>query len=208
MQENGFDKSRFREAMGDMSIVDLSEKLSCPKSSISMYLSGQRTPSKMAIQLIALVLGVNPAWLCGLDVDKYWNAKIISVPSNDNEWVEEFKKNLEDVWQSFQIDYSDIDSMIEHGLDYYKLCRDVEGVLKETKPLTFELACQIADQLGESMDTLLGRDFDGTKKPTLENEDGLDDLSHQMSNIILRLSPEKKQEALHYLEYLEAREDK
>lgn len=46
------------------------------------------------------------------------------------------------------------------------------------------------------------------EKPTLEIEDGLDELSHQMSNIILRLSPEKKLEALHYLEYLEAREDK
>lgn len=78
MSDHVFDKDRFREAMGDMSIIDLSLKLGCPKSSISMYLSGQREPSKMAIQLIALNLGVNPAWLCGLDVPKYSNAKIIS----------------------------------------------------------------------------------------------------------------------------------
>lgn len=74
-----FDKERFREAMGDMSSIDLAEKLGCPKSSISMYLSGQREPSKMAVQLIALNLGVNPAWLAGIDVPKYSNAKIIAV---------------------------------------------------------------------------------------------------------------------------------
>ncbi len=74
-----FDKERFREAMGEMSSADLARKLDCPKSSISMYLSGQREPSKMAVQLIALNLGVNPAWLAGLDVPKFSNAKIISV---------------------------------------------------------------------------------------------------------------------------------
>lgn len=78
MKEAGFDRDRFREAMGEMSVVDLSLKLGCPKSSISMYLSGQREPSKMAIQLISLILGVNPAWLAGLDVPKYSNAKIVS----------------------------------------------------------------------------------------------------------------------------------
>ena len=66
MSDPLFNKDRFREAMGDMSVVDLAVRLGCPKSSISMYLSGQRSPSKMAIQLIALNLGVNPAWLCGL----------------------------------------------------------------------------------------------------------------------------------------------
>ncbi|MBR4193806.1 MAG: helix-turn-helix transcriptional regulator [Oscillospiraceae bacterium] len=78
MKESNFNKERFREAMGDMTAVELAAKLGCTKSSISMYLSGQREPSKMAIQLISLILGVNPAWLCGLDVPKYSNAKIIS----------------------------------------------------------------------------------------------------------------------------------
>lgn len=88
-----FDKDRFREAMGAMSVIDLSERLGCPKSSISMYLSGQRTPSKMAIQLIALNLGVNPGWLCGLDVPKFSNAKIISAekaPTVSDERMKEF----------------------------------------------------------------------------------------------------------------------
>lgn len=79
MNDSNFSKERFREAMGEMSAADLAVKLGCNKSNVSMYLSGQREPSKMAIQLIALILGVNPAWLCGLDVPKYSNAKIITV---------------------------------------------------------------------------------------------------------------------------------
>jgi len=78
MSNLGFDKNRFREAMGEMSTSELAERLGCGKSSVSMYLAGQREPSKMAVQLIALILGVNPAWLCGMDVPKYSNAKIIS----------------------------------------------------------------------------------------------------------------------------------
>lgn len=87
-----FDKDRLREAMGEMSVVELADKLGCPKSSISMYLSGQREPSKMAAQLIALNLGVNPAWLAGLDVPKYSNVKIISkteIPATGGGGLEE-----------------------------------------------------------------------------------------------------------------------
>lgn len=70
---------RLREAMGDMTAIDLADKLGCNKSSVSMYLNKQREPSKMAIQLMALVLGVNPGWLYGLDAPKFSNAKIVSI---------------------------------------------------------------------------------------------------------------------------------
>mgnify|MGYP002752748781 FL=1 len=70
-----FSPSRLQEAMGGMSMVDLAEKLGCAKSNISMYLSGQRNPTKMTIQLMAICLNVNPAWLMGLDVPKYLDKK-------------------------------------------------------------------------------------------------------------------------------------
>ena len=70
-----FSPSRLQEAMDGMSMVDLAEKLGCAKSSISMYLSGQRNPTKMTIQLMAICLNVNPAWLMGLDVPKYLDKK-------------------------------------------------------------------------------------------------------------------------------------
>ena len=91
MADLTMDRKRLAEAMGQMSAIDLSEKLGCGKSIVSMYLSGQRKPSKMAVQLLALNLGVNPAWLCGLDVPKYSNAKIISrenAPTDDDERVQ------------------------------------------------------------------------------------------------------------------------
>lgn len=84
LPETLFDKARFREAMGNTSAMELALRLGCPKSSISMYLSGQRVPSKMAIQLISLNLGVSPEWLCGLDAPKYSNAKIIKREENHN----------------------------------------------------------------------------------------------------------------------------
>lgn len=93
MGEPLFNKERFREAMGDMTVIELSERLGCPKSSVSYYLSGQRSPSKMAIQLIALNLGVNPCWLCGLDVPKRSNAKIVAYDDaliENNERMREF----------------------------------------------------------------------------------------------------------------------
>lgn len=71
MAEKYFSPERLLEAMGGMSNIDLAEKLGCARSNITMYLSGQRTPAKTTIQLIAICLGVNPAWLMGLDAPKY-----------------------------------------------------------------------------------------------------------------------------------------
>lgn len=101
MSDSLFNKDRFRDAMGEMSVVDLADRLGCPKSSVSMYLSGQRSPSKMAIQLIALNLGVNPAWLCGLDVPKYSNAKIVAI---ENAPTEDGRRNAEFIELFSQLD--------------------------------------------------------------------------------------------------------
>lgn len=70
-----FSPGRLQEAMGGMSMADLAERLGCARSNISMYLSGQRNPTKMTIQLMAICLNVNPAWLMGLDVPKYLERK-------------------------------------------------------------------------------------------------------------------------------------
>lgn len=70
-----FSPNRLQEAMCGMSMADLAEKLGCARSNISMYLSGRRTPTKMTIQLMAICLNVNPAWLMGLDVPKYLERK-------------------------------------------------------------------------------------------------------------------------------------
>ncbi len=107
MASTGFNKDRFREAMGDMSAIELADRLCCPKSSVSMYLSGQREPSKMAVQLIALNLGVNPAWLYGLDVPKYSNAKVIARENAPTEADERAKKFV-DLFNQLSSDQQDL----------------------------------------------------------------------------------------------------
>ena len=71
MADKFFSPERLLEAMDGRSNIDLAEKLGGARSNIPMYLSGQRTPAKTTIQLIAICLGVNPAWLMGLDAPKY-----------------------------------------------------------------------------------------------------------------------------------------
>ena len=71
MLEKAFAPERLKEAMNGMSNVELAAQLGCARSNISMYLSGERTPSRMTVQLLAICLNVSPAWLMGLDVPKY-----------------------------------------------------------------------------------------------------------------------------------------
>lgn len=99
MADTVFSPDRLQEAMAGMSNVELAEKLGCARSSITMYLSGQRTPSKMTIQLMAICLGVSPTWLMGLNVPKYLEKptpvsgsgpaqNIIKIAGRDGSYVE------------------------------------------------------------------------------------------------------------------------
>lgn len=48
---------------------DIAKKTGIPKSAISMYVSGQRSPRQDRISDIAEAYGVNEAWLMGYDVE-------------------------------------------------------------------------------------------------------------------------------------------
>ena len=63
---------RLREALNDinMSQIELSEKAKINKSSISHYVLGRNEPGNKSAYAMAKVLGVNPAWLMGLDAPK------------------------------------------------------------------------------------------------------------------------------------------
>ena len=62
---------RLKEAMNDqnMKAVELSAKSGVLKSSISQYINGSHSMSNKAAGAIGAVLGVNPVWLMGFDVD-------------------------------------------------------------------------------------------------------------------------------------------
>lgn len=62
---------RLKELMAYYGInqTDICKKTGIPKSAISMYVSGQRTPKQDRISDIAEAYGVNEAWLMGYDVE-------------------------------------------------------------------------------------------------------------------------------------------
>lgn len=63
-------KDRLNEAMKlrGMNITELAERSGLNKSTVSRYLSGTCIPRSKAIEQMAIVLTVSPAWVLGYDV--------------------------------------------------------------------------------------------------------------------------------------------
>lgn len=57
----------------DLSQSDIVRRTQIPKSSLSNYLSGKRTPNQHQLSVIADPYGINPAWLMGYDVPMMLN---------------------------------------------------------------------------------------------------------------------------------------
>lgn len=64
---------RLSEALNDkkMKPQDLADKSGVNKGSISLYMNGKGQPGNLNAGKMAEVLGVNPMWLMGFDVDKH-----------------------------------------------------------------------------------------------------------------------------------------
>lgn len=64
---------RLKEALTDrnLSAQELADKSNVSKSSISQYVNGTSKPSNISAGKLATVLGVNPLWLMGFDVEKF-----------------------------------------------------------------------------------------------------------------------------------------
>lgn len=63
---------RLKEALNDnnMKPQDLATASNVSKASISQYVNGSHSPSNISAGKMAAVLGVNPLWLMGFDVEK------------------------------------------------------------------------------------------------------------------------------------------
>lgn len=66
----------------DLKQADLCRKTGLPRSAISMYLSGRRTPRQDKISQICEPFNINPAWLMGYDVPMY-NSAILNDINTD-----------------------------------------------------------------------------------------------------------------------------
>lgn len=134
------------------------------------------------LEPISRILNTTPSYLMG------WNN---NPEDKEEKWTYIYKANLEAAWESvLYMDRADIDAAINEGFDFYGLEQDIKDVLSGKKTLTFEIACDIADRLGEPMDSLLGRDF--KENPVTSNDDGTGDII----NLLNQLSPDNRDKLL------------
>lgn len=66
-------ETRYQELLDYFHVdqMDMVKKTGLPKSSISMYVNGQRKPRQNKLTLIANAYGVQEAWLMGYDVPMF-----------------------------------------------------------------------------------------------------------------------------------------
>lgn len=90
-EENRISSLRLAEALADnrLRAVDICEKTGISKSGMSMYLKGERIPSRDNADKLSKVLGVNPVWLMGFDVSKY-----VETPEHEKELLLSFFAQL------------------------------------------------------------------------------------------------------------------
>lgn len=69
----GTKETRYQELLDYFHVdqMDMVKKTGLPKSSISMYVNGQRKPRQNKLTLIANAYGVQEAWLMGYDVPMF-----------------------------------------------------------------------------------------------------------------------------------------
>ena len=70
---------RFKELIGDTPYRVLSDRLDISKSTISAYVTGERSPKVTVLKSIASSYGVDVLWLMGMDVPKYKETPDVSV---------------------------------------------------------------------------------------------------------------------------------
>lgn len=99
---------RIREAMNDLGISqqELADKSHIGKSSISHYVNGTNEPGNKSAYLLAKVLGVNPAWLMGLDAPKYYK------PSDPTSEKTEEQKAME-LYEKYKNSIPEIQAAVE-----------------------------------------------------------------------------------------------
>jgi len=73
-QKNSTSRKRIAEMMEILRITqaDIVKRTGIPKSTLSNYLSGKRTPDQEHLSVLSDPYGINPAWLMGYDTVMYF----------------------------------------------------------------------------------------------------------------------------------------
>lgn len=174
-----------REELG-MSQEELATKVGYKsKSSINKIELGFRVLTQSKIKIIADALETTPSYIMGWDEE-----------SRQNEWSSKFRDSVMQI-----LNNADPADLKATGISV----QEIEEELNGSEPISLVAACSIADQLGESLDSLLGHTPKEMIKAALQQEDGQ---TAEIIELLLDLSADRRQEALNYLRYLSERADK
>lgn len=151
------------------------------KSDISQFLSGKVVPGQWKLTILGMALNVSEAWLMGLDAPKerYENALAPTV-----NWERKFREALEAKMSA--IDYADWEAALIRPDDVYEAL--------DTKKLSFDQACELADRFGISIDG----DVLESEAPALEDNPERE----AISKVFLSLTAENQQKLLDYAQLL------
>ena len=154
----------------------IAEELDVSKQTISAWRKGTRSPKKPMIDKIASHYKVDVVWLMGYE--------------DDNPWTENFMRTLTDIVEN--ANEADLQAM---DLDRAK----IQEIIEKKAPLTFEVACDIVDKLGESFDFMLGRE---TEQAIYSADEKDGEPIKEAISLMLQLSEHKRIQAVDYLRYL------
>ncbi len=148
-----------------LTVDDLADRLGKNRATVYRYESDEIENFPITIIYhLADILQTSPQFLMGWD-------------KNEIPWDKEFRDRVMDCIQS--ADSADAEAS---GIDY----EAIRSLVEETRWITLERACDIADQLGVSIDFLVGREEidDNTEKPVAISSDGLSEKKRMLLEII------------------------
>lgn len=167
---------RYKRIEAGLSVDDVAARLGKNRATVYRYESNDIDNFPISvIGPLADILNTTPAYLMGWE-----NA-------NEDAWTSHFRARLlEEMAGANRAD------CIDACIDYDRLMAVASGKCD----FTFSDACNIAADVGLSLDEMIGI---GAKKSALDAESGLD---MEIINLFLSLPESKKSEAVNYLRYL------
>lgn len=171
-----------RQELG-MSADELAAKLGKNRATVYRYESDdiENFPISV-IDSLANALQVSPAYLMGWSEVQFFAGR--EAPGQMSKM---FREKLAHI-----IETQDRTDLAAAGIDLYEVGLIINGAV----PLSLDMACQLAEQLGESLDSMLGLDV---TKSAPGSGGGLD---MEIINMLISLSDDKKSEAVNYIRYL------
>lgn len=176
------EKIKALRKMKGMTLEQVGNLVGVGKSTVRKWESGDiKNMRRDKIAGLAAALGTTSAYLMGWGV-------------HTDEWTNHFRERLSFILGQYsQADFS------AASIDFFRLASVADG----SYPLSLAEACTIADELGESLDDMVG--FKEESAPDKKSGFSRDDM--EILNLLVSLPDEKRREAVNYLRYLAGQQE-